>query len=284
MFGGLGEIHARQCTVANVPTMPVDLGALADDLAAETDAFETVLQPVDDQRWATPTPAAGWRVHDQVSHLAFFDQAAADAATDPDRFRAELAAARERDADLTGDVQARYADMPATELFAWFQSARAELVRVLCALDPSTRVPWYGPDMSVASSLTARIMETWAHGQDVFDAFGVLHPSTRALQQVAYIGVRTVANSFVTRGLEAPTEPIFVRLHAHDGETWEWGDTDARNRVEGDATEFCLVVTQRRNVADTALIVSGPVATQWMQIAQAFAGPPGAGRPPTRRA
>ncbi len=263
--------------------MPVDLGALAEDLAAETAVLEAVLQPADDERWQTPTPAVGWRVHDQVSHLAFFDEAAAGAATDPDRFRADLAVARERDADITGDVRARYADMPAGELFAWFQTARAELVRVLGALDPSTRVPWYGPDMSVASSLTARIMETWAHGQDVFDAFDVSHPSTRALQQVAYIGVRTVANSFATRGLAVPDAPVFVRLHAPGGATWEWGDANANDRVEGDATEFCLVVTQRRNVADTALAVSGPVATEWMQIAQAFAGPPGPGRPPTMR-
>jgi uncharacterized protein (TIGR03084 family) len=263
--------------------MPADLGALSDDLAAETDALEAVLQPVDDGRWETPTPAVGWRVHDQVSHLAYFDQAATNAASDPDKFRAELAIAREQDADLTGDVQVRYAALPADELFAWFRSARAELVRVLGGLDPSTRVPWYGPDMSVASSLTARIMETWAHGQDVFDAFGVQHPSTRALQQVAYIGARTVANSFVTRGFEPPEVPIFVRLQAPNGATWEWGDAGAADRVEGDATEFCLVVTQRRNVADTSLAITGPVATQWMQIAQAFAGPPGAGRPPTMR-
>ncbi len=263
--------------------MPADLGALAEDLAAETGVLEAVLQPVEDSRWQSPTPAAGWRVHDQVSHLAFFDEAAVRAASEPDQFRAELAEARARDADVTGEVQVRYVGMPASELFAWFSGARAELVRVLGALDPSTRVPWYGPDMSVASSLTARIMETWAHGQDVFDAFDVPHPTTRALQQVAYIGVRTVANSFVTRGLEAPDTPVFVRLHTSSGETWEWGDANAGDRVEGDATEFCLVVTQRRNVADTALVVAGPVATQWMQIAQAFAGPPGPGRPPSRR-
>ena len=65
------------------------------------------------------------------------------------------------------------------------------------------------------------------------------------------------------------------------GEQWTWGDAAARDRVQGDAIEFCLVVTQRRNVADTTLAMSGPVATRWMGIAQAFAGAPGAGRPPS---
>ncbi len=155
------------------------------------------------------------------------------------------------------------------------------MLRELLSLDPSTRVPWYGPDMSIASSLTARIMETWAHGQDVADALGATRATTPALRHVAHIGVRTLANSFVTRGFEVPDAPVYVALTSPDGECWTWGDAGAADRVEGDAVEFCLVVTQRRHVADTNLAVHGPVATQWMQIAQAFAGPPGAGRPPS---
>jgi uncharacterized protein (TIGR03084 family) len=261
--------------------MAVDLAPLADDLAAETEALDHVLESLDAAGWNTPTPAAGWRVHDQISHLAYFDEAATTAATDPDKFRADLAAAIERGDDITGSVQARFAAMPAGELLAWFRATRGAMVRAMTALDPSTRVPWYGPDMSVASMLTARIMETWAHGQDVFDALGRAHPVTRALKQVAYIGVRAVPNSFVARGLAVPDAAIFVALHAPDGSRWEWGDPGADDRVEGDAVEFCGVVTQRCNVADTSLAITGPVATQWMQIAQAFAGPPGAGRPPT---
>jgi len=260
--------------------MAVDLAALAADLTAETAALERVLVPLDAEGWNRPTPAPGWRVRDQISHLEYFDEAATNAAVDPDHFRAELAEIRSHGDDITAVVQARHASRPPDEVFTWFRVARAEMLRTVTSLDPSTRVPWYGPDMSIASSLTARIMETWAHGQDVFDALGEPHPATRALKQVAYLGVRTVPNSFVTRGLDVPDAPIFVALHAPDGERWEWGDASAENRVEGDAVEFCGVVTQRRNVADTSLAISGAVATQWMQIAQAFAGPPGEGRPP----
>ena len=32
--------------------------------------------------------------------------------------------------------------------------------------------PWYGPSMSARSFVTARLMETWAHGMDVADALG----------------------------------------------------------------------------------------------------------------
>ena len=142
----------------------------------------------------------------------------------------------------------------------WFLAARAEMVATFLALDPSTRVPWYGPPMSLASSLTARIMETWAHGQDVADALGAEHPVTPALRHVAYLGFRTIGFSFVNRGLEAPDVTVAVELVAPDGSTWSFGDPDAVDRVAGPALDFALVVTQRRNLADTALVVVGPVA------------------------
>src|SRR5262249_22050911 len=151
---------------------------------------------------------------------------------------------------ITESVAARYRTLDAVALHAWFRAARAAMIDALIALDPSTRVPWYGPDMSVASSLTARIMETWAHGQDVADALGATRTPTPALRQVAHLGVRTLPNSFLARGLDVPDVPVFVALHAPSGETWTWGDETAADRVTGDAIAFCLVVTQRRHLDD----------------------------------
>jgi uncharacterized protein (TIGR03084 family) len=240
-----------------------------------------LLDPLAAADWDRPTPAEGWEIRDQVSHLAYFDEQAALAATDPDRFRTGRDEAIAR-GEITDTVAARYHSLPVEELYAWFRSARAAMLDAFLALDPSARVPWYGPDMSIASSLTARIMETWAHGQDVADALGATRAVTPALRQVAHIGVRAVPNSFVTRGLDVPEVPVFVRLHGPDGDDWTWGDEAAANRVEGDAFEFCLAATQRINVADTTLRIQGPVANEWMQIAQAFAGAAGPGRPPRR--
>ncbi len=58
------------------------------------------------------------------------------------------------------------------------------------------------------------------------------------------------------------------------------GPAEASNRLTGPALDFCLLVTQRRHRNDLALAIEGPAATEWMTIAQAFAGPPGPGRPP----
>jgi uncharacterized protein (TIGR03084 family) len=132
--------------------------------------------------------------------------------------------------------------------------------------------------MSLASSVTARIMETWAHGQDVADAVGSNHPGGPALRHVVHIGARAFANSFMAHGLAVPQEGVRVEVSAPAGDTWAWGPPDAENRVTGSAVDFALVVTQRRHRRDSDLVATGAVADSWLEVAQAFAGPPGAKR------
>lgn len=260
--------------------MPMSMSELVGDLRAETADLRRMLAPLDAAGWQTPTPAPGWAIRDQVSHLAYFDEAAITAATDPQRFRAEAAELMARGEGAVDDLAARYRPMPPTELLAWFEDARRRLTEVLDGLDPAVRVPWYGPDMSAASFATARLMETWAHGQDVADALGERRPPTARLRHVALLGVRALPYSFAVRGEPAPDVPVRVELTLPDGTSWTYGPPEAADVVCGTALDFALVVTRRRHLLDTELSVTGPVATRWMRIAQAFAGPPGAGRAP----
>jgi uncharacterized protein (TIGR03084 family) len=144
--------------------------------------------------------------------------------------------------------------------------------------NPKRRLPWFGPDMGVRMFTTARYMETWAHSQEVYDLKGVRRKYNDRIKNVAAIGIRTFGWTFVNRKLEVPGPVPYVRLIAPSGETWEWNDPSEEEYVRGDAAEFCHVVTQGRNVADTSLEVVGDVANQWMAIAQCFAG--GAADPP----
>jgi uncharacterized protein (TIGR03084 family) len=260
--------------------MPADMAALLADLQAESADLDALLAPLTDGEYRTPTPAAGWCISDQVSHLAYFDEAALLAATDPARFKIGAAQLMARGAGFTDEVAARHRATPGPELRDWFRRARGELVAGFATVDPAARLPWYGPDMSAASAVTARLMETWAHGQDVADALGVRRRPTARLRHIAHIGVRTIGFSFILRGRPVPTVPVRVEIGAPDGSTWTWGPDDAADVVRAPALDFCLVVTQRRHPADTALTASGAVATEWISIAQAFAGAPGPGRPP----
>jgi uncharacterized protein (TIGR03084 family) len=258
--------------------MPADLGVLIEDLAAETQALGAILDPLADADWQLPTPAPGWTIGDQVSHLAYFDEAAITSATEPDTFAAEIArltASGTMDADV---IAAQHRHLTPAELRDWFGRTRSQLLSVFAGLDRASRVPWFGPPMSVASAVTARLMETWAHGQDIADTLGGQREPTHRLRHVAHIGVGARAFSYVAHGLPVPSEPVRVELVAPSGELWAWGPDAAADRVSAPALDFCLLVTQRRHRGDTAVTAHGPVAEGWLTIAQAFAGPPGPGR------
>lgn len=253
------------------------LNELLSDLTAEQAALAAVLRALPAHAWERPTHAPGWSVRDQVAHLASTDEAAALAIADPEAFSA---AARRRGADDGPSFLEQGRALPPERLFAWWREASSALIAVAGGLEPGTRLPWYGPAMSPASFLTARLMETWSHGLDVVDVVDVDRPDTDRLRHIARLGVLTLPHSYRTRGLTPPPDPVLVELTAPSGESWTFGEADAPNRIRGSATDFCHVVTQRRHVADTDLIAEGPVAQEWMTIAQAFAGPPGEGRRP----
>src|SRR3569833_2093664 len=261
--------------------MGVPMDVLISALRAETADLDRLVQA---DVWDLPTPAVGWAVRDQIAHLAWFDEAAARAVRAPDAFRAETREALRNGLDADALVaERRGAKGP--ELRDWVRSARDDLTGALAAADPRTRVPWYGPDMGLTSFTTARLMETWAHGQDVVDGlrqagYDADRPPTGSLRHVAEIGVRALPWSFTVRGRDAPRAPVRVELTLPDGTPWTAGPEDAADLVRGPALDFCLVVTQRRHPADVHLVISGPVAAGWISIAQAFAGPPGTGRRP----
>jgi uncharacterized protein (TIGR03084 family) len=255
-----------------------DTAELLTDLTAEGADLDSVVSTLDESGWRTPTPADGWTVAHQVAHLAWTDQMALLAITDADRFAAEVRLAI---ADPTGAVDtaaAEGATRPPGELLRGWRQGRARLVEAVRAVPDGTKLPWFGPPMKPASMATARLMETWAHGQDVADALGIVRVPTDRLRHVAHIGVRTVGFAFTVRGRPVPTEPFRVELTGPGGERWTWGPDDQVDVITGPALDFCLLVTQRRHPDDLDLTVVGERAVEWVSIAQAFAGLPGDGR------
>lgn len=258
---------------------PTTLDGLLGDLEAEHRDLDALVATLDEPGWARPTPASGWAVRDQLSHLAYFDDAAVSAMTDPSTFDALVAEAL-AGGDPMAEHLRRGRALSGPELLAWWRASRQAMVAATRGLPDGARVPWFGPPMGVLSFVSARLMETWAHGQDVADALDRRRVPTARLRHIAHLGVRTRSFSYLVRGLEPPSSSVRVALTGPSGELWQWEDPgDGLDRVQGPALDFCLVVTQRRNIVDTALLVEGESAHQWMSIAQAFAGPPGPGRP-----
>jgi uncharacterized protein (TIGR03084 family) len=263
---------------------PQAVRAVLDDLRAEWASLDALVAPLDAAGWATPTPAQGWTIAHQIAHLAWTEERALLAVTDPDAFAAERAVAAgafDRYVDEGAETGARAA--PA-ELLARWRGASTALGAALTASAaerPSVRHPWYGPPMSTASMAGARVMETWAHGEDVADALGVRRSPTARLWHVARLAVVARDYAFSVYGRPAPAEPFRVELTAPDGSLWTFGPPDAAQRVTGPALDLCLLAVRRRHRDDLAVRAVGEDAETWLSIAQTFVGPPGSGRPPT---
>ena len=264
------------------------------DLIAEADELRAFLATLSDRDWWQPTAFQQWTPWDVVAHLHFYDCVSLVALEGREGFaerRDELVKAFVSGVTNAELAREAFGHLGPRELLEeWIETCHG-MARELGESDPKRRLPWFGPDMGVRMFTTARLMETWAHGQEIYDLLGADRRPTDRLRHVATIGVRTFAWTFVNRGLEPPGPPPYVRLAAPSGDVWEWNEPSESECVRGDALDFCHVVTQGRNVADPGLEAVGAVATRWMSIAQCFAGGPvdppkpgeRTGAPPTAR-
>jgi uncharacterized protein (TIGR03084 family) len=247
------------------------------DLRAEADALHAFLETLDEGDWSRPTQFQGWTPWDVVAHLHFFDEMSLHALEGEAAFTARRESLLESFGSGQSNAEIARAHFgplePADLLERWITGCHA-MAKQLGESDPKRRLPWFGPDMGVRMFTTARLMETWAHGQELYDLKGARREATDRLKHIATLGVKTFGWTFVNRGEQPPGPPPFVCLTAPSGAIWEWNEPSDTERVEGDALDFCLVVAQSRNVADTGLRVTGAVARRWMAIAQCFAGPP----------
>jgi uncharacterized protein (TIGR03083 family) len=94
---------------------------ICDDLEAEHASLDALVAGLGPAAWDRPTPAAGWSVRDQISHLGFFDRTAVLAATDEAAFTASVAEL------LTGDDDASVVPgrrMSPEAMLPWWRSGR----------------------------------------------------------------------------------------------------------------------------------------------------------------
>jgi len=251
---------------------------IIDDLRDESNALDALVAELPTEAWSQATPAPGWTIAHQIAHLLWTDRVSLTSITDEPAFGAILTSASANPLGFVDEAAEQLALTPPAELLADWRTTREQLHTALRGVADGRKLLWFGPPMSAPSMATARLMETWAHGLDVADALGADVKATDRLRSIAHLGVRTRDFAFSVHGLTPPAEPFRVELTGADGDVWTWGPEDAAQRVTGSALDFCFLVTQRRARTELDVLASGPDAERWLGIAQAFAGPPGAGR------
>ncbi|MCP5087950.1 MAG: TIGR03084 family protein [Rhodobacteraceae bacterium] len=245
------------------------------DFQEECEALAKAVDGLNDDGFKQPTLFKGWTIGDVLVHLHFWNKAAQLTLFEPKEFQTLI---KEVFASFEGTGLRAFENNGVKQrgesLRDEWKTLFRQIGRDWIAVDPKKRLSWAGPDMSVRSAITARQMETWAHGQGVFDALGKTRVETDRIRNVVFLGVNTFAWSFKVHGRPIPAQMPFLDLAAPSGDRWVFGEENTANRIEGEAVEFAQVVTQTRNIADTELVVTGPVSHSWMTNAQCFAGPP----------
>lgn len=248
--------------------------AALERLRGEGRTLQTILSNLSEADWRKPTPAAGWTIAHQVAHLTWTDTAALTALRDATAFETYRQGSAENPGGFVDAAADDGAGLSPADIFARWTASRDELAHALAQADQHVRFPWFGPGMKARSMITARIMETWAHGQDISNALGAAWPATDALKDIAHLGLATRKFTYLNNELEPPTSEMYVELTGPQQQVWTWGSPDAENTVRGSAWDFALLVTQRAELSALDLHITGDDAAQWASIAQAFAGAP----------
>jgi uncharacterized protein (TIGR03084 family) len=255
----------------------------AEDFRIESRALAAVLEPLSEADFFQPTQFKGWTIDDVLGHLHIFNHAAALALESDDAFRAffaEMTKVMQAGGSMIDAQRPWVGDLNGRALFeAWLDTAET-VADGFADADPKARLAWAGPSMSARSSITARQMETWAHGHEVFDLLGVERVEADRIKNIVVLGVNTFGWAYTVRGLDVPSAMPFVELTAPSGAVWTFGE-ESDDRVVGSAVGFAQAVTQTRHWTDTDVQALGEGARGWMDIAQCFAGgvspPPAAG-------
>lgn len=254
----------------------MDLGVVLSDFAAEVEVLDGLLSSLGERDWFKPTPAEGWDIRDSVAHLSIADEMALECVVDsriPSLMQQGMDALLEGEEALLAaeaTMLARGRALEPNAVHEWWRTGNAALRAALADVDHSRRLPW-GPNvMSVPSFVTARLMETWAHGLDCFDAAGVVPVDTDRLRHVAHLGLRSLPYAFLAAGVPGPG-PVRLELISPSGEAWTFGPDDAPTVITGPASDWCRVAVRRdRRDEATRLNGSGPDATAVLEHVKAY--------------
>ena len=239
------------------------------DLVAEQQGLDQFLQSIDYRKWSTPTPAKGWDIRDQVSHLASTEELAFQAIDEGEpAVKAVLAEHDTVDSFTAAGVERGRAMRPG-QVIEWWRHSRADVVDALSRMTGKERVPWLAGDMSSKSFATVRLMETWAHGLDIHAAVDSEPADTTRLRHIAFLGWATLPFAFQMAGEDYPA-PIRVELRAPEYQKWVFGPEDSDQIVRGEAGDWCRVVVRRVEAADTGLEADGDLAERALELGRAY--------------
>ncbi len=209
----------------------------AADFRAESDVLYDLLAPLSEDEFKRPTLFKEWTTNDILAHLHWGNMQADLSLNNEAKFLERFEAMkklRETGAGMTmrESTDLMLEGLSGKRLLDTWREFYGPMSDRFASADPKKRVKWVGPDMSVRSSITARLMETWSHSQAAFDLFRVERQETDRIKNVAVLGINTFGWTFVNRGETVPEPKPYVHLTGPSGAIWEWNEPSNEMTVE----------------------------------------------------
>jgi len=247
----------------------------ADDFYEESRDIHYILKNISEDKLDTVTQFKSWSFNDIIRHLHVWNIAAyksLQGENEWEKFNSRLQLFFKNGKKLSDFEKNFTENINGKELIDKWQTTFKEVSKTFRKESSKKRVKWVGPDMSVISSISARHMETWAHSQAIYDSLGKIRENNDRILNIVIIGNNTFNWTYKINNKEIPINRPYLKLIAPSGKIWEFNDPENLDKIEGLAEEFCQVVTQVRNIKDLNLKLNGKTASEWMSIAQCFAG------------
>ncbi len=236
------------------------------DLVAEQQFLDQFLQRITLKDWDRATPAKGWTIRDTISHLADTEELAAAAIART----ADLTPYRSSENldELNQVAVARGRKMRPQDVIEWWRGGRAKVVEPLSHMKASERIEWFSGSISARTLATTRLMETWAHGLDIYAAMGADVEDTQRIRHVCWLGWKTLPYAF--KIADEDYVPIRVEVIGPGYAKWVYGPEDATDVIKGSASDFARLVVRRIAPDKTRLKVTGDGAEKAMKLARAY--------------
>lgn len=242
--------------------------AIFDDLEAEEERLQDILEGLDEGQWTTESGAPGWSVADVVLHLAQSEEGVVATVTGIDvDLEARPEAGLSVDDQMARMVQAQR-ESP-DRIFQRWRTARVAALAELRGADPGRQLRWIEAPLKPATLATTRLAEHWAHALDITGPLGIDLPDTDRIRHIAWLAHRSLAYAFALAG--QPDQQVYCRLTGPGGDIWEYGPRDAASSISGPAGAFCRVAAQRLAPGQSGLRAEGPHGAAALSVLRTYA-------------
>jgi uncharacterized protein (TIGR03084 family) len=241
-----------------------------DDLVAEQERLESILDALDDAAWASPSGAVGWSIADVVLHLAQTEEAVVASARGESLGLLPDDGPLDDSLDSMMDRNVREQRAEQAVVFERWRKARRAAVAALRDADPAQRLPWAAAPLKPTTLATTRLAEHWAHGLDITGPLDIPFPDTDRLRHIAWLAHGSLPYAFTLVG-ETPHD-VYCELEAPDGTTWQYGSPETESTITGSAGIFCRVGARRLAPEDSGLVATGPYGPVALRALRNYAG------------